>query len=237
MKIRLDKLISNMGYGTRNEIKKNSKKGLISVNGEVEKNSARIVDTEKDLVRYMDTSIDYKEFIYFVMNKPEGVISATEDSNHETVIDILDDFDKRYNVAPIGRLDIDTEGLLILSNDGKFNHNLTSPKKNIPKTYYVELLDEIEESYIKEFKKGIKLIPEDIVTKPAELKILDDKSCEITIYEGKFHQVKRMFEKVGNRVVYLQRIKIGDFYLPEDLEIGEYRELTEEEMDILKIER
>ncbi|WP_100065750.1 pseudouridine synthase [Miniphocaeibacter massiliensis] len=236
MRLRLDKLISNMGVGSRNEIKKDAKKGLITVNDEVEKNTARIVDSEKDVIKYNGEIIEYREFIYIIMNKPSGVISATEDSQHETVIDLIDDYYKFFKPAPIGRLDKDTEGLLILSNDGQFNHELTSPKKNIPKTYYVELEEEIEENYFKVFEKGIKLLPEDIITKPAKIVDLTEKSCELTIYEGKFHQVKRMFEKVGNSVTYLKRIKMGDFELPKELELGEYRELTEEEIRILKAE-
>lgn len=233
MKIRLDKLISNMGYGSRNIIKKDAKKGLVLVNGEAVKNTGTIIDTDEDEVLYNGELIEYREYIYLIMNKPSGVISATEDSYHETVLDLIDDYYRVFVPSPIGRLDIDTEGLLILSNDGMLNHNLTSPKKNIPKTYYVELRDNIEERYEKVFKEGIKLMPEDIVTKPAEINILTDNSCELTIYEGKFHQVKRMFEKVGNEVVYLKRIKMGNFKLPTDLDIGEYRELTDEELKTL----
>ncbi|QQK08469.1 pseudouridine synthase [Miniphocaeibacter halophilus] len=232
MKIRLDKLISNMGYGSRSEIKKNAKKGLIKVNNVIEKNSGKLVDTEEDIVKYKDETIEYRQFIYLLMNKPKGYISATEDSYHETVLDLLDDYHKSFLPAPIGRLDIDTEGLLLLSNDGKFNHELTSPKKNVPKTYYVELARKIEDDYEKIFKKGIKLMPENIVTKPAEFKVLTEKTCELTIYEGKFHQVKRMFEEVGNRVIYLKRIKMGYFELPMDLEPGEYIELREEEIKL-----
>lgn len=236
MKIRIDKLISNMGYGSRNDIKKDAKKGMVLVNDKIEKNSAKIIDTDIDTVQYNNVIIEYKEYIYLVMNKPQDVISATEDSYHETVMDLIDEEYLIFNPAPIGRLDIDTEGLLILSNDGKFNHEITSPKRNIPKTYYVELESKIESNYESIFKKGIKLMPEDIITKPAELNILGDNICELTIYEGKFHQVKRMFEKVGNEVTYLKRIQMGDFKLPEELELGEYRELTEEEMKILGID-
>lgn len=236
MKIRIDKLISNMGYGSRNDIKKDAKKGMVLVNDKIEKNSAKIIDTDIDTVQYNNVIIEYKEYIYLVMNKPQDVISATEDSYHETVMDLIDEEYLIFNPAPIGRLDIDTEGLLILSNDGKFNHEITSPKRNIPKTYYVELESKIESNYESIFKKGIKLMPEDIITKPAELNILGDNICELTIYEGKFHQVKRMFEKVGNEVTYLKRIQMGDFKLPEELELGEYRQLTEEEMKILGID-
>lgn len=233
MKIRIDKLISNMGYGSRNEIKKDAKKGKVLVNGRIEKNTSRIVDTEVDKVYYNRFEIEYSEFLYLVMNKPSGVISATED-RETTVVDLLEDFFAVLDPAPVGRLDKDTEGLLFLTNDGKLNHNLTSPKKNIPKKYYVELEQEIEENYKKVFEKGVLLIPENIVTKPAELEILTDRTCELTIYEGKYHQVKRMFEKVGNSVTYLKRIEMAGFELPEDLEPGEYRELTKEELEYLQ---
>lgn len=235
MKIRLDKLISNMGYGSRSIIKKDAKKGMVLVNDNVVKDSGTIVDTDKDEIFYNGELIEYRKYIYLIMNKPSDVISATEDNFHETVLDLIEDYYKSFLPSPIGRLDIDTEGLLILSNDGKLNHDLTSPKKDIPKTYYVELEEKIEDFYEKKFKKGIKLMPEDIITKPADIKVLSEKTCELTIYEGKFHQVKRMFEKVGNKVIYLKRITIGNFYLPTDLELGEYRELTEEELNILKL--
>ncbi len=226
MKIRLDKLIGNMGFGTRSEIKKASKKGAIMVNGEVEKNSGRIVDTKEDDITYWGEKVEYKEFIYLLMNKPKNVVSATEDFFDETVVDLLEDYHKHFNPAPVGRLDKDTTGLLLLTNDGGLNHMLTSPKNEIKKTYKVKLQKDIEEErYAKVFKEGIKLLPEDIITKPAQLEVIDLRNCYITITEGKFHQVKRMFEKVDNKVLELERVKMGNLVLPEDLEPGEYIEI------------
>lgn len=230
MKIRLDKLIGNMGFGTRSEIKKASKKGAIMVNGEVEKNSGRIVDTKEDDITYWGEKVEYKEFIYLLMNKPKNVVSATEDFFDETVVDLLEDYHKHFNPAPVGRLDKDTTGLLLLTNDGGLNHMLTSPKNEIKKTYKVKLQKDIEEErYAKVFKEGIKLLPEDIITKPAQLEVIDLRNCYITITEGKFHQVKRMFEKVDNKVLELERVKMGNLVLPEDLEPGEYIEIDENE--------
>ena len=230
MKIRLDKLIGNMGFGTRSEIKKASKKGAIMVNGEVEKNSGRIVDTKEDDISYWGEKVEYKEFIYLLMNKPKNVVSATEDFFDETVVDLLEDYYKHFNPAPVGRLDKDTTGLLLLTNDGGLNHMLTSPKNEIKKTYKVKLQKDIEEErYAKVFKEGIKLLPEDIITKPAQLEVIDLRNCYITITEGKFHQVKRMFEKVDNKVLELERVKMGNLVLPEDLEPGEYIEIDENE--------
>lgn len=165
------------------------------------------------------------------MNKPAGIISATEDYNQETVVDILIPEDQARDPFPVGRLDIDTEGLLLLTNDGKFAHKISSPKSEIPKTYFVKTKEKIEEKLIKKFKKGIYLINEDITTKPAELEILSDHTAHLTIYEGKFHQVKRMFEYTGNEVLFLKRIKIGAFSLPEDLEPGEYKEMDLEDLE------
>ena len=231
MKIRVDKLIANMGFATRSEIKKASKKGAVLVNDEVEKNSGRIVDTDTDRVSYFGDPVEYKEFIYLLMNKPKGVISATEDFYDKTVIDLLLEEHATFNPFPVGRLDKDTTGLLLITNDGELNHNLTSPKREVPKTYKVTLESDIEEEeYNSTFKKGIKLMPENIITKPAPMEIIDKRHCYLTIKEGKYHQVKRMFEKVGNKVIELERVKFGNLELPSDLEYGEYIEITKEDI-------
>ena len=230
-KIRIDKILANLGYGTRSSIKKEMKKGVVTVNDEVIKDSATLIDPKKDELYYKDLLIEYQEYIYLVMNKPAGIISATEDYNQETVVDILIPEDQARDPFPVGRLDIDTEGLLLLTNDGKFAHKISSPKSEIPKTYFVKTKEKIEEKLIKKFKKGIYLINEDITTKPAELEILSDHTAHLTIYEGKFHQVKRMFEYTGNEVLFLKRIKIGAFSLPEDLEPGEYKEMDLEDLE------
>ncbi|MGO4987133.1 pseudouridine synthase [Gallicola sp. Sow4_E12] len=230
-KLRIDKILANLGYGTRSSIKKEMKKGVVTVNDKVVKDSSTLIDPEKDELYYKDLLIEYQEYIYLVMNKPAGIISATEDYNQETVVDILIPEDQARDPFPVGRLDIDTEGLLLLTNDGKFAHKISSPKSEIPKTYFVKTKEKIEEKLIKKFKKGIYLINEDITTKPAELEILSDHTAHLTIYEGKFHQVKRMFEYTGNEVLFLKRIKIGAFSLPEDLEPGEYKEMDLEDLE------
>lgn len=231
MKIRVDKLIANMGFATRSEIKKASKKGAVLVNDEVEKNSGRIVDTDTDRVSYFGELIEYREFIYLLMNKPKGVISATEDFFDKTVIDLLLEEHAIFNPFPVGRLDKDTTGLLLITNDGELNHRLTSPKKEVPKTYKVSLAYDIEEeNYNLTFKKGIKLMPENIITKPATMEVIDNRHCYLTIKEGKYHQVKRMFEKVGNKVLDLERVSFGNLKLPDDLSQGEYIEIRKEDI-------
>lgn len=231
MKIRVDKLIANMGFATRSEIKKASKKGAVLVNDEVEKNSGRIVDTDTDRVSYFGELIEYKELIYLLMNKPKGVISATEDFFDKTVIDLLLEEHAIFNPFPVGRLDKDTTGLLLITNDGELNHRLTSPKKEVPKTYKVSLAHDIEEeNYNLTFKKGIKLMPENIITKPATMEVIDSRHCYLTIKEGKYHQVKRMFEKVGNKVMELERVSFGNLKLPDDLSQGEYIEIRKEDI-------
>ena len=231
MKIRVDKLIANMGFATRSEIKKAAKKGAVLVNDQVEKNSGRIVDTDTDRVSYFGEQVQYKEFIYLLMNKPKGVISATEDFYDKTVIDLLLEDHIIFNPFPVGRLDKDTTGLLLITNDGELNHNMTSPKREVPKTYKVTLAKDIEEEeYNSTFEKGLKLMPENIITKPASMEVIDSRHCYLTIKEGKYHQVKRMFEKVGNKVIELERVKFGNLELPSDLELGEYIEITKEDI-------
>ncbi|EOR23746.1 pseudouridine synthase [Niallia nealsonii AAU1] len=171
-----------------------------------------------------------------MMNKPPGLISATEDTREETVIDILQIEDSVYNPFPVGRLDKDTEGLLLLTNDGKLAHQLLSPKKHVPKTYFAVIRGEVGEGDIAAFKKGV-VLDDGYLTKPGDLVILkagETSDIELTISEGKFHQVKRMFESVGKKVIYLKRISMGPLELDESLELGEYRELTEEEVELLK---
>lgn len=181
--------------------------------------------------------IEYKEYIYLMMNKPAGVISATEDVREKTVIDLLEMEDAVYEPFPVGRLDKDTVGLLLLTNDGGLAHQLLSPKKHVPKTYYALVDGTVTEEDKKAFSAGI-MLDDGYVTKPAQLNILRcgeiRSEIELTITEGKFHQVKRMFEAVGKTVVYLKRLSMGPIKLDEDLAEGEYRELTDEEIDLLK---
>ncbi len=233
--MRLDKLLANMGYGSRKEVKQLLKQEEVTVDGEVVKNSAMHVDPETQIVEVYGERVQYIEFIYIMMNKPQGVISATEDVRDETVVDLLDPFVQHFKPFPVGRLDKDTEGLLLLTNDGNLAHNLLSPKKHVPKTYYAKINGVVTEEDVEAFKRGVEL-DDGYVTKPGELVILtSDKTSEIelTIMEGKFHQVKRMFESVGKKVTYLKRISMGNLKLDEDLELGDYRELTEEELESL----
>ncbi len=234
---RLDKIISNLGYGSRKEIKGLARKGFIEVDGVIEKDSSKLIDPEKSVIKINGEQIFYREFIYLMMNKPDGVVSATYDSRDETVIDLLEIDHQAFEPFPVGRLDKDTVGLLLLTNDGELNHRLISPKWKVDKVYYARIDKKVTEEDVEKFKKGITL-DDGYVCKEAILEIIEatDEGSEvnITIQEGKFHQVKRMFEAVGKNVTYLQRIEFGGLPLDKDLEEGEYRELTEEEVKHLK---
>ncbi len=237
MKLRIDKMLSNIGVGSRKEIKQFAKNGLIKINDVVVKDSSKIIDTDKDTVKYNGETMKYVQNIYLMMNKPQGVVSATEDNYDKTVIDLLYDEDSFYEPFPVGRLDKDTEGLLLITNDGQLAHDLLSPKKHVDKTYYVEAAEEVTEEDVKTFEKGILLTEENYTTLPAKLEIVESgypSKCYVTIREGKFHQVKRMFIAINNEVTYLKRISMGPIKLDEKLKLGEYRHLTEEEVEILK---
>ena len=234
---RIDKILSNLGYGTRRDLKKIVKNGMVQVNGIIIKDSAMKVDPEKDKIVINGEEIFYREFIYLMMNKPAGVISATFDNKDETVIDLLEVEHQVFEPFPVGRLDKDTVGLLLLTNDGDLNHRLISPKWKVDKVYFAKIDQKVTEEDIEKFKHGITL-DDGYRCKEAILEIqkASEEGSEIvlTIQEGKFHQVKRMFEAVGKKVTYLKRIEFGTLPLDEDLEEGEYRELTEEEIAILK---
>lgn len=234
---RLDKVLSNLGYGTRKEIKQAARKGLIEVNGEVVKDNGMQVDPEIDKIYVNGEEIFYRKYIYLMMNKPDGVVSATHDNRDETVIDLLEIEHQVFNPFPVGRLDKDTVGLLLLTNDGELNHRLISPKWKVDKVYYAKIDKEVTEEDVKKFKNGITL-DDGYTCKEAKLEILevseDGSEVMITIQEGKFHQVKRMFEAVDKKVVYLKRVEFGTLQLDEELEEGEYRELTEDEVAILR---
>ncbi|MFJ8515979.1 pseudouridine synthase [Lysinibacillus xylanilyticus] len=230
--MRLDKLLSNMGYGSRKEVKQLLKQKAVTVDGAYAKDSALHVDPDKQEVSVFGERVNYTEFVYFMMNKPPGVISATEDLRDETVIDLLDPLHQHFEPFPVGRLDKDTEGLLLITNDGMLAHNLLSPKKHVPKVYYAQIEGIVTEEDREKFAQGVEL-DDGYVTKPGELIILksaQQSEIELTIQEGKFHQVKRMFEAVGKRVTYLKRLSMGNLKLDDSLELGEYRELTAEEL-------
>ncbi|TVP89411.1 pseudouridine synthase [Alkalibacterium sp.] len=237
--MRLDKLLAHSGLGTRKEVKKLLKTKIVEVNGKVEVNPKTHVDPDTDSVTVGGEELDYQEFVYFMMNKPQGVISATEDLMHETVLDLMEMQDSLQEPHPVGRLDIDTEGLLLLTNDGKLTHRLLSPKHHVDKTYYAEIDGIVTEEDKEAFKQGVTL-DDDYQTLPAELSIIEvneeenTSTVELTIQEGKFHQVKRMMQAVGKEVVYLKRLSMGPLSLDEDLELGTYRELTEDELELLK---
>ena len=240
--MRLDKLLAHTGFGTRKEVKKIIKDGYIEVNGDVVKNAGLKVDPDADDVRIGGERIYYEEFVYFMLNKPAGVISATEDYIHDTVLDLLEPADVVQEPHPVGRLDIDTEGLLILTNDGQLTHQLTSPKKEVDKEYYAIITGIVTEKDIVAFEEGLMIEDEDgdFKSLPAKLEILDsdeeDNTSEIkvTVQEGKFHQVKRMFKAVGKQVFYLKRLRMHTLELDESLPLGEYRRLTNEELELLK---
>ncbi|WP_226036372.1 pseudouridine synthase [Aquibacillus saliphilus] len=234
--MRIDKLLSNMGYGSRKEVKNLLKKGAVRKGDELIKNSQSHVDPKQDIIKVYGELVEYKEYVYLMMNKPPGYISATEDARDQTVVDLLEPEDVVFDPFPVGRLDKDTEGLLLLTNDGKLAHQLLSPKKKVGKTYYAKISGRVSNEDIILFEQGVTL-EDGYVTKPAELKILtrgEISEIEVTITEGKFHQVKRMFQSVGKEVIYLKRLTMGSLTLDTELQLGEYRELSDEEYGKLR---
>lgn len=236
-KERLDKVISNMGFGSRKDVMKAVRDGRVLVNGKVVKDRAMKVDPYKDEIQFDNQIIEYRKYIYLMMNKPEGVVSSTNDPSNLTVLSLLEVQHLIFEPFPVGRLDKDTEGLLLITNDGKLAHGLLSPNRKVPKTYYAEVDGVVENKDIEKFKEGVTL-DDGYKTMPAELEILESdriSKIKLTIYEGKYHQVKRMFKSIGMRVIYLKRISMGSLKLDDDLYPGEYRELTEEELaEIIK---
>ena len=232
--IRLDKYLADMGIGTRQEVKKYMKQGRVTIDGEIVKKPETKVDTDKSKVCFDGKEVAYAQYEYYMLNKPVGVISATEDNRCETVIDLIES-KKRKDLFPVGRLDKDTEGLLLITNDGALAHRLLSPKKHVDKCYFARVQGKVTEEDVKAFSKGVNIgtSEEEEWTMPGELVIVkSDEISEIrlTIQEGKFHQVKRMFQAVGKEVIYLKRERMGTLVLDESLELGEYRELTDEEL-------
>lgn len=241
--IRLDKYLADMGVGTRTEVKKYIRQGKIKIDGMVEKSPETKVDIEKQTVTYQEQTVGYSAFEYYMLNKPAGVISATEDKKERTVVDLLTD-KKRKDLFPVGRLDKDTEGLLLITNDGELAHQLLAPKKHVDKVYYAKVRGVVTQEDIEAFKIGVSLgknsLGEEEIAKPAKLTILvsdEISEIELTIQEGKFHQVKRMFLSVGKEVIYLKRLSMGSLVLDEGLQLGEYRPLTEEEVKRLRLEK
>ncbi|MBZ4683140.1 MAG: rRNA pseudouridine synthase [Fusobacteriales bacterium] len=228
--MRLDKYLTECGIGTRSEVKNIIKNGKIKVNNIIIKNYNTKINENKDTISYNDNILEYKEFRYYVLNKPSGVITATDDKKYKTVLDILPDFVIKKNFFPVGRLDIDTEGLLLLTNDGKFAHSLLSPKKHVEKTYEVHLKNEIFDKEIFELENGVRIL-DDYLTKPAKVEKLENKKILLTITEGKFHQVKEMLRAVNNEVIYLKRIKFANLSLEKlNISIGEVIEINKEDI-------
>lgn len=225
--MRIDKFLANMGVGTRTEVKQLLKKGNVTVNDKKEKSPKTQINPETDIVSVNETQIQYIDKIYLMLNKPKGYLSATEDNNQQTVIDLVEEF--RYlELFPVGRLDKDTEGLLLITNDGQFNHQLMSPTKHVSKTYEVISEKTITKNDIESFKTGIEL--NEGLAKPAQLVEGDEKNKSfVTIYEGRYHQVKRMFHAIDNEVLALKRISIGDLKLDSALAPGEFRHLTQQD--------
>lgn len=229
--IRLDKFLCEMEVGTRSQVKDMIKKGQVSVDGEVIKKADYKFDETAAKVCVKEKEISYQKYFYYMLNKPAGVVSATMDNQDKTVLDLLKGAQGK-DLFPVGRLDKDTEGLLLITNDGELSHNLLSPKKHVNKTYFVKTATAVSADMVRFLEQGVD-IGEERLTLPAKVKQLEEKEIELTITEGKFHQVKRMLKAVGNEVVYLKRLSMGSLKLDESLELGEYRPLTETEIEEL----
>jgi 16S rRNA pseudouridine516 synthase len=235
-KMRLDKFLCDMQLGTRSQVKELIKKGNISVNGNIVKTADLKIDENSDDISYMGESLRYQSFYYYMLNKPAGVVTATKDNIDKTVMDLING-DGRKDLFPVGRLDKDTEGLLLITNDGGLSHKLLSPKKHVAKTYYVECDGKLTNEGMEKLESGID-IGDDKPTLPARVELLSqgDNSYRIklTITEGRFHQIKRMVAAVGGEVTYLKRLSMGTLLLDDNLEKGQYRPLTEQEINDLK---
>lgn len=235
--LRLDKYLADMGIGTRSEIKSYIRKGRVKLNRELCTRPEQKVIPGKDTVTFDDAPVGYVKYQYYMLHKPAGVVSATEDNVSTTVLELIKDR-KCKDMFPVGRLDKDTEGLLLITNDGDLAHRLLSPKKHVDKVYYARIEGRVTKEDAAAFEMGVD-IGEEVITLPAKLKILasdEISEIELTIQEGKFHQVKRMFEAVDKKVLYLKRLSMGSLVLDQALKPGEYRELTEEELEALKSE-
>lgn len=229
-------MLCHMGCASRRELKDLIRGGSVKVDGERARSGSDQVDVDTQIITFRNEQVIYKEYVYLMLNKPAGYLSATEDGRGETVIDLIGPDYNFFELFPVGRLDKDTEGLLVLTNDGKAAHDLLSPKKHVPKTYYADILGTVTPEDGQRFKEGVML--DDYKTMPADLTILESGSetskILLTIYEGKYHQVKRMFESVGKKVTYLKRMQMGHLKLDESLPLGHYRELTEAELELLR---
>ena len=235
MEIRLDKYLADMSAGTRSEVKKYIKAGCVQVDQFCEKDAARKIDPGKNRVELDGKQISYQKYEYYMLNKPAGVVSAVSDKKDRTVLDLISD--GRKDLFPVGRLDKDTEGLLLITNDGELAHRMLSPRKHVDKKYYVRIDGNVTPEMHRKLEEGV-FIEQDILSKPAKLKIINNQETEsevcITIHEGRFHQVKKMFGAVGRNVLYLERISFGPLVLDQNLPRGSARTLTPEERKLLE---
>lgn len=229
--MRLDKFLSNMGLGSRSDVKQHLSKGMIRVNGNVEKSPKVHIEPDADEIYFGTKRISYVPFVYLMLNKPQGYISATEDRRMQTVLELVPKAYQHYDLFPAGRLDRDTVGLLLLTNDGAIAHRLLSPKYHVGKTYRVTAESPLSKEDLAQLRKGV-VIPQNYLTMPAEAEFVDgsDQIIDLTIREGKYHQVKEMLIAIGNRVVFLERLKFGPLILDQNLERGQMRVLTEGEI-------
>lgn len=232
--LRLDKIISDMGFASRRDVKALVKNGRVLVDGVVAKAPDQKLDTDCVKITVDGEAVLYRQFRYIMMNKPDGVISATEDARERTVVELLDERTKRQNLFTVGRLDKDTEGLLLLTNDGDYAHKIISPKSDISKRYYAKVRGLLTNEDISKVRSGL-VLGDGTQCLPAELEIItaaDESNCVITVSEGKYHQVKRMMASLGKPVLYLKRLSIGALVLDDALGLGEWRELTEREIEL-----
>ena len=244
-KERLDKLLAHEGLGSRKDIRKLLRKYEVLVNGSRTYDPSTQIDPDTDTISVDGEEINLHQHVYLMMNKPQHYVCSTKEGDHETVFDLLDDSLRtpylQEKLHLVGRLDMDTEGLLLFTTDGELTHRLISPKSHISKTYLCGLehpeTAEHQAEIAKEFEEGIEVGPEDneasFTCQPAQIKWIDERTAHLTIYEGKYHQVKRMFAAVGNKIVYLKRISMGQLKLDESLALGEYKELSESDLQLL----
>ena len=230
--MRLDKLIASQGKYSRNDVKKLIRDGLVTVDGEKAATSDIQVNPETSEVVVDGTPLCYREHVYIMLNKPVGVVSATDDREHETVLDLVPDGLKRPGLFPAGRLDADTTGFVLITDDGDFAHKILSPKNHVEKTYIAELADPISEDDVEKLESGI-VLKDETRCLPAKINVIEERKIEIKICEGKYHQIKRMIAATGNRVLVLKRTKIGGLPLDIDLLPGNCREITQEELGVI----
>ena len=238
--MRLDKFLGEMGLGTRSQVKELARKGRVAVNGQAVKKSDQKIWPGKDEVQVDGKTIPYVPWEYYLLNKPQGVVSATEDGRYPTVVDLIAE-KKRKDLFPVGRLDKDTEGLLLITNDGQLAHRLLSPRRHVDKTYYARIRGRVTEEDVGSFAHGVNIGSGEAQewTAPGVLEIIaggEESEILLTIQEGKYHQVKRMFQAVGKEVVYLRRERMGALVLDKELKPGEYRPLTKKELENVKNE-